>query len=159
MAFDEWIIVNHPLWKKPAALVGLRDTHFVGYIPLMDPRDANGDGTVSTQEWIAANIPILGRLSTEAETGQIMMAIAQDRRVLDVQLDSQGKKVILNATLVAVEQAISMLYIQQIAGPAAALALSGTTLTGISYFIAKKGFEQIFKVMIDRAIAPFGRRR
>lgn len=32
MPFDEWIIVNHPLWKKPAALVGLRDTHFVGYI-------------------------------------------------------------------------------------------------------------------------------
>ena len=159
MAFEEWIIVNHPLWKKPAALVGLRDTHFIGYIPLMDPRDANGDGKVSTGEWIASNIPILGYLGTEAEKGAIMMAIAQDRRVLDVQLDSQGKRVILNAALVAVEQAISMLYIKQIAGPAAALALSGTTLTGVSYFVAKKGLEQVFKAMIDRAIAPFGQKR
>ncbi|QPK64977.1 hypothetical protein IVG45_08575 [Methylomonas sp. LL1] len=156
MAFEEWIIVNHPLWKKPAALVGLRDTHFVGYIPLMDPRDANGDGQVSTGEWLASKLPILGNLSIEAEKGSLMMAIATDSRVLDVQLDAQGKKAILNATLVAVEQAISMIYIKQIAGPAAALALTGTSLTGASYFIAKKGLEQVFKAMIDKAIAPFG---
>lgn len=158
MAFEEWIIVNHPLWKKPAALVGLRDTHFVGYIPLMDPRDANGDGKVSTGEWIASNLPILGNLSVEAEKGSIMMAIASDRRVLDVQLDAQGKRVILNATLVAVEQAISMIYIKQLAGPAAAVALAGTSLSGVSYFVAKKGLEQIFKAMIDKAVEPFGQK-
>lgn len=81
-AFEEWIIVNHPLWKKPAALVGLRDSRFVGYIPLMDPRDANGDGNVSTGEWLVSKMPIFGNLSREAEIGSVMMAIAMGRRVL-----------------------------------------------------------------------------
>jgi hypothetical protein len=158
-AFEEWIIVNHPLWKKPAALVGLRDSRFVGYIPLMDPRDANGDGNVSTGEWLVSKMPIFGNLSREAEIGSVMMAIAMDRRVLDAQLYQQGGQKILAAALVAVEQAISMLYIKTIAGPMAALALSGTTLTGVSYFVAKKGLEQVFKAMIDKAIKPLGQPR
>jgi hypothetical protein len=125
----------------------------------MDPRDANGDGKVSTGEWIVSKLPIFGDLSKEAEISNIMMVIAMDPRVLDVYLYGEGQRRILIAALVAVEQSISMLYIKQIAGSAAALALCGSTLTGVSYFVAKKGLEQIFKAMIDKAIAPFGQKR
>lgn len=71
---------------------------------------------------------------------------------MDVQLLIDGQRKLYGAAVVAIEQSISMLYIKKIAGPAAALALSGTTLTGVSYFVAKKGLEQIFKAMIDRAL-------
>ena len=81
-----------------------------------------------------------------------MMMVALDERVMDVQLYSEGQQRLLAAAVVAIEQAISMLYIKRIAGPVAALVLSGTTLTGVSYFVAKKGLEQIFKAMIDRAL-------
>ena len=159
MANEKWIIVNHPLWEKPAALVGLQNGKFAGYIPLMDPQDANGDGKVSTGEWLVSKMPIFGNLSKEAEVGSLMMAIAMDSRVLDADLYGQGQKKILAAAVVAVGQAISMLYIKKIAGPGAALALSGIPIAGASYFVAKKGLEQVFKIMIDQAIAPFGQKR
>lgn len=156
---DTWIIVNHSLWKKPAALVGLQDGHFRGYIPLLDWRDADGDGEVSTGEWLAAKMPIFGNLAKEAEIGGTMMVIALDERVLDVQLYGDGQRRLLAGAVVAIEQAVSMLYIKQIAGAAASLALAGTTLTGVSYFVAKKGLEKVFEAMIDRALAPLGRPR
>ncbi|MDS4029974.1 MAG: hypothetical protein RKO24_06290 [Candidatus Competibacter sp.] len=152
MATDTWIIVNHSLWKKPAALVGLQNKQFKGYIPLLDPRDADGDGKVSTGEWLVSKMPIFGNLSREAEISSVMMMIALDERVMDVQLYGEGQRRLLAAAVVAIEQSISMLYIKQIAGPAAALVLSGTTLTGVSYFVAKKGLETVFKKMIDRAL-------
>ena len=149
---ENWIIVNHNLWKKPAALVGLKNNRFQGYIPLLDPRDADGDGNVSTGEWLVSKMPIFGNLSREAEISSIMMMVALDRRVMDVELYSAGQRRLLAAAVVAIEQSISMIYIKRIAGPAAALALSGTTLTGVSYFVAKKGLEQVFKKMIDLAL-------
>lgn len=153
MATDtSWIIVYHSLWKKPAALVGLQNNQFRGYIPLLDPRDADGDGKVSTGEWLVSKMPIFGNLSREAEISSVMMMIALDVRVMDVQLLIDGQRKLYGAALVAIEQSISMLYIKKIAGPAAALALSGTTLTGVPYFVAKKGLEQVFKAMIDRAL-------
>jgi len=152
MVTETWIIVNHNLWKKPAALVGLRNNRFQGYIPLLDPRDADGDGQVSFGEKLVSQMPIFGSLSRDAEISSIMMMVALDERVMDVQLYSEGQQRLLAAAVVAIEQAISMLYIKRIAGPVAALVLSGTTLTGVSYFVAKKGLEQIFKAMIDRAL-------
>ncbi len=152
MTTDTWIIVYHSLWKKPAALVGLQDNQFMGYIPLLDPRDANGDGKVSTGEWLISKMPIFGNLSREAEISSVMMMIAMDMRVTDVQLLIDGQRRLYGAAMIAVEQSIKMLYIKKIAGPAAALALSGTTLTGVSYFVAKKGLEQVFKKMIDLAL-------
>jgi hypothetical protein len=152
MANEQWITVDHPLWKKPAALVGLQDGNFVGYIPLMDARDANGDGKVSALEWLASKMPIFGKLAADAETGAIMQAIALDERVLDVQLYGEGEKKIWAAAMVAVKEAISALYIKKIAGPAATALLGTCSLTGASYFVAKKGLEQLFKSMIDRAV-------
>lgn len=150
---DSWIIVNHRLWKKPAALVGLQDGNFKGYIPLLDWRDADGDGKVSTGEWAAAKMPIFGNLAKEAEISSIMMTVAMDERVLDVQLYGEGQRRLLAGAVVAIERSISMLYIKRIAGAAASLALVGTRLTGVSYFVAKKGLEKIFEAMIDRALA------
>lgn len=152
MATETWIIVNHNLWKKPAALVGLQNQQFKGYIPLLDPRDANGDGKVLMCERLVSKMPIFGGLSREAEISGVMMMIALDSRVMDIQLYGEGQRRLLAAAVVAIEQSISMIYIKQIAGPAAALALSGTTLTGVSYFVTKKGLETVFKGMIDRAL-------
>lgn len=152
MTADTWIIVYHSLWQKPAALVGLQNNQFVGYIPLLDPRDANGDGKVSTGEWLISKMPIFGNLSREAEISEVMMMIGMDPQVRDVQVIIDGQRRLYGAAMVAVEQSISMLYIKKIAGPAAALALSGTTLTGVPYFVAKIGLEQAFKAMIDRAL-------
>ena len=147
-----WIIVNHNLWKKPAALVGLKNNRFQGFIPLLDPRDANGDGKVSKGEWLCSKMPIFGNLSRETEISSIMMMVALDQRVTDMELYNAGQRRLLAAAVVAIEDSISMIYIKRIAGPAAALALSGTSLTGASYFVAKKGLEKAFKDMIDRAL-------
>lgn len=152
MATDTWIIVNHSLLKKPVALVGLQNTQFKGYIPLLDYRDANSDGKVSTGEWLVSKMPIFGNLTREAEISGVMTMVALDDRVMDVGLYGEARKRLLAAAVVAVEQSISMLYIKRIAGPAAELALAGTALTGVSYFVAKKGLEQVFKAMIDRAL-------
>ena len=70
------------------------------------------------------------------------MMIALDERVMDVQLYGEGQRRLLAAAVVAIEQSISMLYIKQIAGPAAALVLSGTTLTGVSYFVARRAWRR-----------------
>jgi|GEM_PF-4025736 len=74
------------------------------------------------------------------------MIIARDERVLDMQLYRDGQHRLLAGSVVAIEQSISMLYIKQIAGPAASLALVGSPLTSISYVVAKKGLEQVFEV-------------
>lgn len=150
---DRWIIVNHRLWKKPAALVRLENGYFKGYIPLLDWRDGDGNGKVSTSEWVAAKMPIFGDLAKEAEISGTMMMVALDERVLDVQLYGEGQRRLLAAAVVAIERSISMLYIKRIAGAAASLALAGTTLTGVSYIVAKKGFEKTFEAMIDRVLA------
>ena len=152
--FDEWIVVNHPRLKRPAALVALRDTHFVGYIPLWDPRDSDGDGQVSTSEWVSAHLPIVGALTREAEIASVMEFIAMDPRVLDVSLKQQGQLRMLGAALVAVQEGVSLVYISKIAGPLASALLSGTQLAGATYFVAKKGLETVIKSMIERAVFP-----
>lgn len=152
--FDEWIVVKHPKLKRPAALVALRDTHFVGYVPLWDPRDSDGDGLVSTSEWMSSHLPIVGALTREAEIASVMEFIAMDPRVLDVTLKQQGQLRMLGAALVAVQEGISMVYISKIAGPMAGAMLSGTQLTGATYYVAKKGLEAVIKSMIERAVFP-----
>lgn len=153
--FEEWIVVNHPKLKRPAALVALRDTQFVGYIPLWDPRDSDGDGVLSASERLGAMLPIVGALSREAEVANIMQCIAMDPRVTDVELYREGQTRMLGAALVAVHEGISTVYIGKIAGPAAAALLSTTTLTGATYFVAKMGLQGVIKRMIDRVTRPF----
>jgi hypothetical protein len=152
--FDEWIVVNHPKLKRPAALVALRDTRFVGYVPLWDPRDSDGDGQLSTSEWAASHLPIVGALTREAEIANVMEFIAMDPRVLDVGLKQQGEVHMLGAALVAVQEGISLVYISKIAGPLAGSLLSATHLTGATYYVAKKGLEAVIKAMIERAVFP-----
>lgn len=152
MAIDEWFIVYHDVWKKPAALVGLKNNQFIGYIPLLDDRDTNGDGKVSMGEWIFSKMPIYGHLSRQVEISKVMMMVGMHPQVNNAQLILAGQQNIYASAMVAVKKSISMLYIKKLAGPAAELALLGTKMTGVSYFIAKKGLEQVFQMMIDRAI-------
>ena len=151
MPFDEWIIVNHPKSRRPAAAVLLRDTSFVAYIPLLDARDSDGDGTVSWGEAATCWVPIVGDLKRGAEIGNMMQIIAMDSRVLDVNLYGQGQQQTLSALLVAVEQSITSVYLGLLIGEAAGLALAGTRLTGISYYVVKKGCEKVIEKAFQRA--------
>ena len=70
MATDTWIIVNHNLWKKPAALVGLQNKQFKGYIPLLIL------GTLMEMEkYRRANgrfkMPIFGNLSRKQKSAAL----------------------------------------------------------------------------------------
>lgn len=149
---DEWIVVKHPKSKRPAALVFLRDTYFVAYIPLLDPRDRDGDGTVSSTEAAWDLLPIVGGLSREAAIGNMMQVIAMDLRITDGHLYQQGQQHVLAAALVAINESFTSLYLGKLIGPAVAAALGFTTLTGVSYYVVKMGMESVIKAAINRAM-------
>lgn len=150
--FDEWIVVKHPGSQRPAALVLLRDTFFVAYIPLLDPRDRNGDGTVSGTEAALDLLPMIGGLSREAAIGNMMQIIAMDVRITDGHLYQQGQQRVLAATLVAINESFTSLYLGKLIGPAVAAVLGFTTLTGVSCYVVKMGMESVIKAAINRAM-------
>jgi hypothetical protein len=149
----KWVMVRHPLFNKPAAVVHLDDDGaVVGFILVHDLRDGDWDGKISNGERALPHIPIFGKQAIQTELASIMLVIATDDQVLDDDLERQAKRKMISAAVTAVQQSISMIFVKRFCGPLFQTALAGTGLSAVGQFFAKKGLEKAMQSAVNEAI-------
>lgn len=139
-----WVIVYYQDQPNiPAALVGLKDGNFMGYIPLRDPADKNRDGKISFSEWAGSYFGMNRQI--EAQRDEIMEIISKNTHLIRGVAGDNS-----DINIRKINSAESLGYIKAILrGGMAAELKGGVPNTGPCYTAAQNREE--FNTMMKRA--------
>ena len=151
-----WTTINHPIYHKPYALVGTSASGTVlVVVPLFDLRDADLSGKVDLGEWFAAWIG--GNQNRQAQEAAMLLSAAVE--MADPDLYQLANRKLFAAGFSAGVQQFQKLYLKSYVSDAIGLALDQTSLSIISKYFIKIGFEAEFYRFLENARQAFGTKR